>query len=933
MKKKFLFFVLFFALFSSLFMLSSCAKENKNFEGLSFEDKSVMYDGQAHSLEVTGVPEFAEVKYTENLFKDVGEYEITATVSAEGYNDWVKKAKLTILMPADESGVVYFLNYEKNGYVVGGYIGQSPTVNIMSSFNGKPVTGIRSGAFYNNEFVEDIFVPGSINIIERTTFSGCNNLKSVKFGEGLKEIKENAFSSCHNLKNISLPNSIEHLEEDAFYNCENLELHEFEQAGYLGNSENPLLVLFDIVDKSITSFSIPNETEIINARAFENCDLLKSITFSDGVRSICENAFSGCESLEYVNIQDLSSWASISFYDGLSNPIYITKEFYVDEKLVTDLVIPDGVEEIKNFAFAGCNKLKTLTIPSSVKSIASSAFRNCTELTGIYIENMANWVSMSFIAYSSPLYYAKYLYLNNQLVTDLVIPEGVTKIGDYVFEGCDYINSVTIPSSVKEIGNAFFDCSNLSAVYINNIKSWVDISFFSSYCNPLYHAKNLYLNGELLTDLVIPEGVTEIKTNTFFSCESITSVSIPKSLEKIGSFAFNQCRNIDKVYINDLAAWLKVFIPDDYANPMHFSADLYLKGELLTDLIIPEGVSVIASNMFTGCKSIKSLTIPSSLKEIGNMAFYQCPNLKIIKINDLSAWMEIDFHGYTSLDTFHDLYLNEKLITNLVIPQGTKKIAANAFRGCQSITSVTLPAGIELIGNMAFNNCKNLNAVYIDDLPSWFNIYFSSKESNPLFYAKNLYLNNNLITDLVIPKEVTKLKDYVFAGSNVRSIKITSNVKEIATSAFANYDQLEDLIIEDIAAWVSIDFENSEANPFLAAQNVYIGDKSIVDVVIPEGVERIESYAFAYFKNMRSIVLPKSIRYIGSFVFNYCRNLTGVFFDGKANEFYQTIIEDFLIKDKIYYRSDIEPPLNSSGTDYNGKYWHYVDGVPTIWVK
>ena len=84
---------------------------------------------------------------------------------------------------------------------------------------------------------------------------------------------------------------------------------------------------------------------------------------------------------------------------------------------------------------------------------------------------------------------------------------------------------------------------------------------------------------------------------------------------------------------------------------------------------------------------------------------------------------------------------------------------------------------------------------------------------------------------------------------------------------------------------------------------------------------------------MPNVSMSVSFDINGSFVFNYCRNLTGVFFDGKANEFYQTIIEDFLIKDKIYYRSDIEPPLNSSGTDYNGKYWHYVDGVPTIWVK
>ena len=95
MKKKFLFLAFLFVMFSALFLLSACG--NKDFNGLSFEDKNVIYDGKAHSLVVEGVPDFATVSYTANSFTEIGIYEVTATVSADGYNTWEKTAKLNIL--------------------------------------------------------------------------------------------------------------------------------------------------------------------------------------------------------------------------------------------------------------------------------------------------------------------------------------------------------------------------------------------------------------------------------------------------------------------------------------------------------------------------------------------------------------------------------------------------------------------------------------------------------------------------------------------------------------------------------------------------------------------------------------------------------------------------------------------------------------------
>ena len=122
---------------------------------------------------------------------------------------------------------------------------------------------------------------------------------------------------------------------------------------------------------------------------------------------------------------------------------------------------------------------------------------------------------------------------------------------------------IAIPSTlggypVTSIGESvFYNCTSLTSVNITDIAAWCNISFSDSYSNPLLYAKNLYLNGELVTDLVIPEGVTSIGKWAFYNCTSLTSVTIGNSVTSIGSDAFCDCSNLESVYINDIGAWCK----------------------------------------------------------------------------------------------------------------------------------------------------------------------------------------------------------------------------------------------------------------------------------------------------------------------------------------------------------------------------------------
>ena len=201
-------------------------------------------------------------------------------------------------------------------------------------------------------------------------------------------------------------------------------------------------------------------------------------------------------------------------------------------------------------------------------------YYNCTGLKAIHITDLAAWCGIEFQeesrSSSNPLNYAHHLYLNGDEVTDLVIPEGVTSIGDYAFDyctaltsvtipegittigtyafrGCENLTCVTIPSSLSTLGdNVFIWCSSLDTVHVSDLAAWCGISFYWS-SNPLYYGANLYLGGEKVSDLVIPEGVTSIGDGAFRGCSSLISVTIPNSINNIGEYAFKQCGCLTKV--------------------------------------------------------------------------------------------------------------------------------------------------------------------------------------------------------------------------------------------------------------------------------------------------------------------------------------------------------------------------------------------------
>ena len=418
------------------------------------------------------------------------------------------------------------------------------------------LTRIKSGTFYGCSGLISVKIPNSVTIIGRSAFELCDGLTSVEIPESVTNIYPYAFSGCTSLSSVNIPQSVTSIYLGAFQNCSALTSVTIPICvtsidGYVFNGCTSLtsVTIPEGVTSignhafegctGLTSVTIPESVTSIGISAFSGCTGLTSVIIPNSVTSISSSAFKGCTGLTSVHISSLASWCGISFYDYSSNPLYYANHLFLNDEEIKELVIPDGVTSIGNYAFRGCTGITSMTIGKNVKSIGNDAFKYCTGLTSVAISS--NEIVSNTDSSSSNM---KNLF--GSQVKEYVLGEEVKKIGDYAFYGCSGMTTVTIPNSVTRIGsNAFNGCTGLTAVHISNLASWCGISYGD---NPLYYAHHLFMNDEEIKDLVIPEGVTKIGT-LFSYCTGITSVTIPNSVTSIGESAFYGCTELKSITI------------------------------------------------------------------------------------------------------------------------------------------------------------------------------------------------------------------------------------------------------------------------------------------------------------------------------------------------------------------------------------------------
>jgi len=630
--------------------------------------------------------------------------------------------------------------------------------------------------------------------------------------------------------------------------------------------------------------------------------------------------------------QQIASWEELSEqgYD-------IDKQGVLNKYCGTaaDIIIPEGVTAISNYAFYECKTLTSVVIPGSVTTIGDSAFRGCEALTSV------------------------------------VIPEGVTAIGESTFWGCKSLTSITIPESVKEIGSfAFLGCSSL--IYIRTAKN----SYAEQYCKGHNLVSicsileddygvdgqgvlTIYLGSA--TDIVLPEGITAIGKGVFEGKEHLTSVVIPEGITAIGDHAFSGCKS-------------------------------------LTSIVIPMGVTAIGDDAFFDCKSLTSITIPESVKEIGRLVFLGCSSLIYIcttqnsyaeqyckehYLVSICSILEDDFgvdgQGVLTiyLGSATDIILPEGItaigkgvfkdnehLTSVVIPEGVTSIGESAFWGCKSLTSIVIPMGVTVIGDDAFFSCKSLICIgaakdsyaeqYCEEnhLPFVHKIlqneygvdeqgvlqkYFGSATDIILpegitAIGERVFQDNERLTSVVIPEGVTSIGDHAFWGcksltsivipmgvtaigddaffdcKSLTSIAIPESVKEIGSLVFLGCSSLiyirtaknsyaeqycKEHYLVSICSILEDDFGVDGQGVLTAylgsatdiilpevvtaiGRRVFVDNEHLTSIVIPEGVTSIGESAFRGCKSLTCVVIPKGVTAIGDDAFNGCEALTSI---------------------------------------------------------
>lgn len=677
---------------------------------------------------------------------------------------------------------------------------------------------------------------------------------------------------------------------------------------------------------SVTSIVIPDSITDINYRAFYNCKALETVTIGKGVKNILDSAFWGCEGLKNVYISDVAAWCGIQFAHYSSNPMYYADNIYLNGELITELVIPEGVTAIPINAFEGSSSITSVVVPDSVTSVGNGAFYNCTNLKSVTIgsgvtsigeytfENCTAlekviWNAKSVNDFSQDYIFENagtegegiefvfgdtvekipanlcYKYSVAPKVKSVTIGDNVKTIGDYAFYMCAEIESLTIGGSVESIGKySFHGCKNIASVIFPDSVSSVGEDAFST-CAAL---ESVELNAANLGD------------SAFYGCTSLKNVELGANWESIGNSAFSQCTSLESVL-------LPFNFKDKTIGAYAFQNCISLK-----EIIIPSKTVSIGEYAFLDCTSLESATVGINVETIGQRAFSGCKALekvewKAANVSDMysganvfySAGIDGDGIEFVFADTVKTIpaylcytdSLHLPKITSVVMGENVEQIGQYAFYNITSLKSVTIPQSIKSIDKYAFCGCSGLEDVYISGIGAWCNIDFYDYRSQPMYYADNMYLNGEPITDIVIPEGVTDIPCCAFNGcSSLVSVTIPESVNNIYYDAFSECPNLEainvhenntdyhsedGILFDDITMSYGIDVW--EADRLMQ----YPAAKTDESYVIPDNVKSVSECAFAGSK-LKSITIPSGVETIGEKAFADCVNLEKIYWNPKT---------------------------------------------------
>ena len=581
-------------------------------------------------------------------------------------------------------GISYELSEDGTYAEVVSYSGTSARVNIASTYNGAPVTGISSHAFKDTA-IATVIIPDSVTSIGTYAFAYCDSLTSITIPDSVRSIDSYAFAYCESIASITVPDGVTTIGSYAFTHC-----------------------------KGLAKITIPDGVTTIGTYAFSHCKGLAKITIPDSVTSIGIAAFFGCTSLTEITLpfvgatKDGTSNTHLGYIFGSSG--YTYNNYYLPDSLrkvtvtsaenieplafagcinLTDVILENGVTNIFSEAFLDCSGLTSIVIPDSVTSIGFAAFSGCSGLVEMTLPFIGSAKEGAGYTYFGYIFGAKKYWSNGGSVpsslkkvtvtamtsipayafyrcvglTDVIIPDGVTVIEECAFSGCHSLTNITIPGSVTSIGHeAFYNTD--------------------------------------LTSIVIPSGVTTVGYEAFRGCSRLASIEIPDSVTFIGEGAFS-----NTAYYKNAENWDNGLL---YISRHLVSAKWVIPGSC----IIKDGTLTISPALFEYCDGLTSVTVPDGITSIGERMFRCCSEL-----------------------------------TSVTLPDSVTSLGDHVFSDCEALTSITISGNITSIGKYAFSGCTALESVYFEGTESdWAKISLGSNNSS-LTEATRYYYSETAPTE------------------------------------------------------------------------------------------------------------------------------------------------------------------------------------------
>ena len=554
-----------------------------------------------------------------------------------------------------------------------------------------------------------LVIPNTVKKINEGAFAGCKDLYEVILPEGITEIPLNCFRNCTNLVKVVLPKTVTRIASYAFYECNNLE-----------------------------NLEMPDGLTEIGDNSFWNCGQLTEINFKNIVR-IGESTFRWCNRLAKVNFGNkLQEIGFISF----------------GNTALVDVTLPDTIKLIGGSAFYDTDTLKTVKIgTNNIPRIilGDSIIRNCDGITSItiaenpsykYVDNVrynkagtelqevpANKSSITIESTVKRLNNGAFL--NNSKITEIIVPEGVTYIGANAFNTCKVLNTVSLPSTVEEIGLSIVG----SSMQLTNFTIHPQNKHFYMDKGSIVH-KYLNSNGVEEREIIgticstsgvykVSEGITILGEFAFSDCTKITELQIASTVKQMKKHSVYMATGINKLTIPG-----NVKIIENYA--LYYATGI-------TDLVIEEGVKEIGQEAFAACLSLKNLSLPSTLEKIGygilsrtnsltNITVADSPSSKFTAKNNMIFTKDltelvatscyekntvIDVPNYVRVIRPYAMAGNN-FVKEIRIKPGVTSIKDTVFIDCKSLTRLVIPSTVTTISSKALDRTLSLSEIVID---------------------------------------------------------------------------------------------------------------------------------------------------------------------------------------------------------------------------